>query len=241
MAAHPDDLADERGPRVDASLVMSGLAAVAGLGWLVRALMVSPALPPPVAVTYAPSAILSPSVVEAAVGSTTPSDTGWRLQQAQGVDSRGRAVIFQLISGEVLGWERGGVVVRELQGNQRRDLVTELNKAPLAGALLAAHAVVVVGAAAFDEPTELAGRRAEKLAALLGGMRAVWRLDLGRDLRPCLGCDAAVRSGQRPLALIAVSAAHEGADLAAALRDALSRQGESWPTPGRYEQFNLVR
>lgn len=239
MATHPNDLADERGPRLDGSLVLSGLTAAAGLAWLVRALVSSPALPPPVAVSYTPPAALSASA--AFVAAPSRGEIAWTVQQAQGVDERGRAVIFQLLSGKRLVWEPGSATILGAQESAARDLATELTQPPLAEALSAAHAVIAIGVAAFEEPTALAGRRADKLAEALAGRMPVWRLDLGRYLRPCLGCNSGDRSDQRPLALITVSAAHEGADLSTALRDALGRQGDSWPTPNRYERFRLVR
>lgn len=236
MAAHTDESADHGGKRIDPPLFLAGVASLAGLGWLVSLLVLAPAPPPLATVSYRPPPVLA-TAPEGHPPAAAASPT-WQAVRSQGVDSAGRAVIFELMTAEGLAWARGGTAVQGLADGRSQGLAEALARPPLASALASARAVIVVGAAAFDETSELAARRAERLAQAVGRARPVWRLDLGRALSPCLACAAGPRAAQRPLLLLGVSAAHEGADLAQALRDGLARHSPTWALQ-RYEQFRL--
>jgi hypothetical protein len=211
------------------------LVSLAGLGWLISLALSAPPTLEPSTVSYRIPRVLQLDVHR---NSNPVTTAGWSLERVQGTDAAGRAVIFELMVARDLAWIRGRTGVQRLSLKGGAELAVELAGSELAPTLGAARSVVVVGSASFDESSELAAQRAERMAAALPGARPVYRLDLGRSLSPCLQCETLERVAQRPILLLAVSAAHEGADLLPAVADALTRYAPSW-APHRYEQFRL--
>jgi hypothetical protein len=68
----------------------------------------------------------------------------------------------------------------------------------------------------------------------------MWTLNLGRYLEPCVECEDADTSWQRPFIVIAVRRTDNGANISEALADAMS-DTQNLPSPSRYSAFAFAK
>lgn len=169
----------------------------------------------------------------------------------EGADRAGRRALFDVVVlTKDYGWVRGSTT--ELEKFDRRlspdDIQTEVLAPQLRQGLGSARGLIAVGLAsqegAVEREEQRGGLRAERIAQwvreALGGDVPMWTLNLGRYIEPCLECEDADTSWQRPFIVIAVRKADDGTHISEALGDAMS-DTINLPSPDRYSTFAFAK
>ena len=169
----------------------------------------------------------------------------------EGSDRAGRRALFDVVVlTKDYGWVRGSTT--ELEKFDRRlspdDIQTEVLAPQLRQGLGSARGLIAVGLAsqegAVEREEQRGGLRAERIAQwvreALGGDVPMWTLNLGRYIEPCLECEDADTSWQRPFIVIAVRKADDGTHISEALADAMSNT-INLPSPDRYSTFAFAK
>lgn len=169
----------------------------------------------------------------------------------EGADRSGRRALFDVVVlTKDYGWVRGSTT--ELEKFDRRlspdEIQTEVLAPQLRQGLGSARGLIAVGLAsqegAVEREEHRGGLRAERIAQwvrqALGGDIPMWTLNLGRYLEPCMECEDADTSWQRPFIVIAVRKADGGTRISEALADAMS-DTINLPSPDRYSTFAFAK
>jgi hypothetical protein len=165
----------------------------------------------------------------------------------EGADGSGRRALFDVVVlTKDYGWVRGSTTELEKFGRRLSpdDVQTEVLAPQLRQGLGSARGLIAVGLAsqegAVEREEQRGGLRAERIAQwvreALGGEIPMWTLNLGRYTEPCLECEDADTSWQRPFIVIAVRKADGGTHISEALADAMSNT-INLPSPDRYSTF----
>jgi len=168
-----------------------------------------------------------------------------------GVDKSGRHAVFDVVVlTKDYGWVRGSTT--ELEKGERRLTPDEIQDEVLAPQLReglgSARALIAVGLASQEGEIEReeqrgglrAARTAELVRGAVGASMPMWTLNLGRYVEPCVECEDADTSWQRPFIVIAVRQVDDGAHISEALADAMSGV-ENLPSPARYSTFAFAK
>ena len=169
----------------------------------------------------------------------------------EGTDKAGRHALFDVVVlTKNYGWVLGST--EELaRGEQKlgpEDIENEILAPQLRTGLNSAKELIAVGIAsqegAVETETHRAGLRAKRTAEWIKGAVdakiPMSTLNLGRYVEPCVDCEDADTSWQRPFMVIAVKQADQGTDIAEALHSALSNK-QNLPAPERYSSFALAK
>jgi hypothetical protein len=169
----------------------------------------------------------------------------------EGVDKAGRRALFDVVVlTKNYGWVRGSTT--ELEKNDQRLSAAQIQDEVLAPQLReglgSARGLIAVGLASQEGEIEReeqrgglrATRTAQWIQEALGERIPMWTLNLGRYLEPCVECEDADTSWQRPFIVIAVRQADEGTHISEALADAMSNT-VNLPSPERYSTFALAK
>jgi hypothetical protein len=169
----------------------------------------------------------------------------------EGVDKSGRHAVFDVVVlTKDYGWVRGSTT--ELEKGDRRlspdEIQDEVLAPQLREGLGSARALIAVGLASqegeMEREEQRGGLRATRTAELVRGAiglsMPMWTLNLGRYLEPCVECEDADTSWQRPFIVIAVRRVDDGAHISEALADAMSGV-ENLPSPSRYSTFAFAK
>ncbi|WP_041320477.1 hypothetical protein [Hyphomicrobium denitrificans] len=165
----------------------------------------------------------------------------------EGADKAGRRALFDVVVlTKDYGWVRGSTT--ELEKYDRRlspaDIQAEVLAPQLRQGLGSARGLISVGLAsqegAIEREEQRGGLRAVRIAQwvqeALGDDIPMWTLNLGRYVEPCIECEDADTSWQRPFIVIAVRKADDGTHISEALADAMS-DTINLPSPDRYSTF----
>ena len=165
----------------------------------------------------------------------------------EGTDKAGRRALFDVVVlTKDYGWVRGST--SELEKFDRRlspdDIQTQVLAPQLRQGLGSARGLIAVGLAsqegAVEREEQRGGLRAVRIAQwvreALGDDIPMWTLNLGRYVEPCIECEDADTSWQRPFIVIAVRKADNGTHISEALADAMS-DTINLPSPDRYSAF----
>jgi hypothetical protein len=168
-----------------------------------------------------------------------------------GVDKSGRHAVFDVVVlTKDYGWVRGSTT--ELEKGERRLSPDEIQDQVLAPQLReglgSARALIAVGLASQEGEIEReeqrgglrATRTAELVRGAIGSAMPMWTLNLGRYVEPCVECEDADTSWQRPFIVIAVRQVDDGTHISEALADAMSGV-ENLPSPARYSTFAFAK
>jgi len=229
-------------------LTIKGAACLSLLGLLGFGFQVWQGLPNPV--QWIPA---EPRTVHAALllppmlaGESMPdvahaSPTDWTEHRMRGVDNSGRSVFFRVMVLEPkYRWQPGSTTV-VMEGDQEAPLAKFPMKHGLAEELSSSRAVLALGT---DEETHddepLSTARARNLARWFhqsaGGNAPVYGVDVGR-----YGTESEPPEGQTGRLVIAgVLVLDPGADLAAALRNALAENEDAPLNVRLYSRFELL-
>jgi hypothetical protein len=202
-------------------------------------------------------------VVKDAVLSNTKDKTGARHILAKrwnertlvfpvdGTDKAGRRVAFDVVVlTKDYGWVRGSTTELEKDGHHlsRDEIQTDVLAPQLRKGLSSARSLIAVGLASQEgdvtREEQRGGLRAIRTAELLrdavGSKIPLWTLNLGRYIDPCVVCEDADTSWQRPFMVIAVREKDDGANISEALAAALSGT-QNLPSPDRYSTFAFAK
>jgi hypothetical protein len=136
----------------------------------------------------------------------------------------------------------------ELEKFDRRlssaDIQTEVLAPQLRQGLGSARGLIAVGLASQEGAVEREEQRgslravriAQWVREALGDDIPMWTLNLGRYVEPCIECEDADTSWQRPFIVIAVRKVDDGTHISEALADAMS-DTINLPSPDRYSTF----
>jgi hypothetical protein len=168
-----------------------------------------------------------------------------------GVDKSGRHAVFDVVVlTKDYGWVRGSTT--ELEKGERRlspdEIQDEVLAPQLREGLGSARALIAVGLASQEGEIEReeqrgglrATRTAELVRGAIGSSMPMWTLNLGRYVEPCVECEDADTSWQRPFIVIAVRQVDDGTHISEALADAMSGV-ENLPSPARYSTFAFAK
>jgi hypothetical protein len=169
----------------------------------------------------------------------------------EGIDRSNRHVVFDVVVlTKDYGWVRGSTT--ELEKGERRlspdEIQNEVLAPQLRKGLSSARALIAVGLASQEgdvaREEQRGGLRAIRTAELVRGAVGpaipMWTLNLGRYLEPCVECEDADTSWQRPFIVIAVRRTDNGAHISEALADAMS-DTQNLPSPSRYSAFAFAK
>jgi hypothetical protein len=168
-----------------------------------------------------------------------------------GTDKAGRRVAFNVVVlTKDYGWVRGSTTELEKDGRRlsRDEIRSDVLAPQLRRGLRSARALIAVGLASHEgdvtREEQRGGLRAIRTAELLrdavGPDIALWTLNLGRYVDPCVACEDADTSWQRPFMVIAVREKDDGANISEALAAALSGT-QNLPSPDRYSAFAFAK
>jgi hypothetical protein len=148
------------------------------------------------------------------------------------------------------GWVRGSTTELEKDGRRlsRDEIQSDVLAPQLRKGLRSARALIAVGLASQEgdvtREEQRGGLRAIRTAELLrdavGSKIPLWTLNLGRYIDPCVVCEDADTSWQRPFMVIAVREKDDGANISEALAEALSGT-QNLPSPDRYSTFAFAK
>jgi hypothetical protein len=169
----------------------------------------------------------------------------------EGNDRAGRRALFDVVVlTKDYGWVRGSTT--ELEKNDRRlspeEIQTQVLAPQLREGLGSARGLIAVGLASQEGEVEReeqrgglrAMRTAQWVRDALGDSIPMWTLNLGRYVEPCVECEDADTSWQRPFIVIAVRKAEDGTHISEALADAMS-DTINLPSPSRYSTFAFTK
>jgi hypothetical protein len=169
----------------------------------------------------------------------------------EGTDRAGRRALFDVVVlTKDYGWVRGSTT--ELEKNDRRlspeEIQTQVLAPQLREGLGSARGLIAVGLASQEGEVEReeqrgglrAVRTAQWVRDALGENIPMWTLNLGRYVEPCVECEDADTSWQRPFIVIAVRKAEDGTHISEALADAMSNT-INLPSPARYSTFAFTK
>jgi len=169
----------------------------------------------------------------------------------EGTDKGGRRALFDVVVlTKNYGWVRGSTT--ELEKDERRlspqEIQDEVLAPQLREGLGSARGLIAVGLASQEGEIEReeqrgglrAARTARWIQEALNEHVPMWTLNLGRYLEPCVECEDADTSWQRPFIIIAVRQADDGTHISEALADAMSNT-VNLPSPERYSTFAFAK
>lgn len=169
----------------------------------------------------------------------------------EGTDAAGRRALFDVVVlTKNYGWVLGSTT--ELERGETKlnpqEIEDEVLAPQLREGLGSARELIAVGVASqegeLQREIQRGGLRAARIAewvrGAVGKKMPMWTLNLGRYLEPCIECEDADTSWQRPFIVIAVRQADDATHISEALADAMSNT-INLPSPERYSTFAFAK